>query len=41
MIAEATRATRKISLIYGLADALIKAGLPYGSEEGRTLPPAA
>ncbi|MDR9785847.1 MAG: ribonucleotide reductase N-terminal alpha domain-containing protein [Peptococcaceae bacterium MAG4] len=36
MIAEATRATRKIGLGFtGLADALIKAGLPYDSEEGR------
>jgi len=35
-IAEATRATRKIGLGFtGLADALIKAGLPYDSEEGR------
>lgn len=36
-IAEATRATRKIGLGFtGLADALIKAGLPYDSEEGRS-----
>lgn len=36
LIAEATRATRKIGLGFtGLADALIKAGLPYDSEEGR------
>jgi len=35
-IAEATRAARKIGLGFtGLADALIKAGLPYDSEEGR------
>ncbi len=35
-IAERTRATRKIGLGFtGLADALIKAGLPYDSEEGR------
>lgn len=35
-IAEATRATRKIGLGFtGLADALIKAGLAYDSEEGR------
>jgi ribonucleoside-diphosphate reductase alpha chain len=36
MIAEATRATRKIGLGFtGLADALIRAGLPYDSDEGR------
>ncbi|MDD3653555.1 MAG: adenosylcobalamin-dependent ribonucleoside-diphosphate reductase [Desulfotomaculaceae bacterium] len=36
IIAEATRATRKIGLGFtGLADVLIKAGLPYDSEEGR------
>ncbi len=36
LIAEATRATRKIGLGFtGLADALIKAGLPYDSAEGR------
>lgn len=36
LIAEATRATRKIGLGFtGLADALIMAGLPYYSEEGR------
>ncbi|OPX88021.1 MAG: Ribonucleoside-diphosphate reductase NrdZ [Pelotomaculum sp. PtaB.Bin104] len=36
MIAEATRATRKIGLGFtGLADALIKAGMPYDSAEGR------
>jgi len=37
MIAEATRAARKIGLGFtGLADVLIKAGLPYDSEEGRS-----
>lgn len=36
LIAEATRATRKIGLGFtGLADALIMAGLPYDSPEGR------
>ncbi len=36
MIAEATRATRKIGLGFtGLADVLIWAGLPYDSDEGR------
>lgn len=36
LIAEATRATRKVGLGFtGLADALIKAYLPYDSEEGR------
>ncbi len=36
MIAEATRATRKIGLGFtGLADALIRANLPYDSDEGR------
>jgi ribonucleoside-diphosphate reductase alpha chain len=36
LIAEATRATRKIGLGFtGLADALIMAGLPYDSTEGR------
>jgi len=36
MIAEATRATRKIGLGFtGLADALIQARLPYDSDEGR------
>lgn len=36
MIAEATRATRKIGLGFtGLADALIMAGLPYDTAEGR------
>lgn len=36
MIAEAARATRKIGLGFtGLADALIRAGLPYDSDEGR------
>ncbi len=36
MIADATRATRKIGLGFtGLADALIRAGLPYDSDEGR------
>ena len=35
-IAERTRASRKIGLGFtGLADALIKAGLPYDSEDGR------
>ena len=36
MVAEATRATRKIGLGFtGLADVLIWAGLPYDSDEGR------
>ena len=36
LIAEATRATRKIGLGFtGLADALIRAGLPYDTAEGR------
>lgn len=36
LIAEATRATRKIGLGFtGLADALIRAGLSYDSKEGR------
>jgi len=36
LIAEATRATRKIGLGFtGLADALIRAGLPYDSKDGR------
>lgn len=36
MIAEATRATRKIGLGFtGLADVLIRASLPYDSDEGR------
>ena len=36
MVAEATRATRKIGLGFtGLADALIRANLPYDSDEGR------
>lgn len=36
LIAEATRATRKIGLGFtGLADALIMAGLPYDSPEGK------